>query len=79
MKEYNIWQMLGVQYWSTKEVKNILINSGYGADDIVDAKYTGTNKTGIVFKVTYDERFGESGSGNLYINPNNDGFLRAEY
>lgn len=79
MKDYNIWQMLEVQYWGAQEIEAILANSGYGANDIVSASYNGPMANGVVFKVEYDDRAGEAGTGNVYIKPNTDGFLRAEY
>lgn len=79
MKEYNVWQMLGVQYWGVREVKNILLNSGYGVDDVVDAKYEGVGNHNAVFSVTYDGRHGEAGKGRVYVKSDDKGFLRAEF
>lgn len=79
MKDYNIWQMLGVQYWGLREVKTILLNSGYGADDIVDATYDGVKNNNAVFVIKYDARFSDAGNGRVYVKPDNNGFLRAEF
>jgi len=79
MKDYNIWQMIGIHTWSVREIKQVLLNSGYGSDDLVDAEYDTTMANGVVFRITYDDRHGDGGEGRIYIKLNTDGFLRAEF
>lgn len=79
MKDYNIWQMIGIHTWGVQEVKQVLLNSGYGVDDVTDATYNCPMANGVVFNMTYDDRHGDSGQGPVYIRLNTDGFLRAEF
>ena len=79
MKDYNIWQMIGIHTWGVREIKQVLLNSGYGSDDLVDAEYDTTMANGVVFRIKYDDSIDQDGKGRIYIKLNTDGFLRAEF
>lgn len=79
MKDYNIWQMIGIHTWGVREIKQVLLNSGYGADDVVDAAYDKPMANGVVFRITYDDSIDQDGQARIYIKHNTDGFLRAEF
>jgi hypothetical protein len=79
MKDYNIWQMVGIHSWKLAEIKTVLNNSGYLADDIVEVKYDRISNHSAVFLITYDNRYSNAGSGHVYVMPDKNGYLRAEF
>jgi hypothetical protein len=79
MKDYNVWKMIGIHTWGVNEIKQVMLNSGYGADDVVDAAYDAPMHNGVVFRITYDDSIDQDGEARIYLKLNTDGFLRAEF
>jgi hypothetical protein len=65
--------------WDINDLVTLLQFSGYGSDDLLSAKYSGTNNSGdVVFDITFEDLEGEILSGKVFVCIKN-GKLTAEF
>lgn len=65
--------------WGRKELVDLLEFSGYGSDDIIDAKYKSESDGRVKFEISYEDiEFTEIRFGHVYVFIYN-GKLVADY